>query len=445
MALFTRAGFDQKTAAEALQVSINLAALKNISLSDSAQMVDLALMGNGRSIRELGIDMKSLTAEQDTSETAAKNLDTAQKNVDTSSQHLAVSQQSLRDLEDSLHAKRTLSQVDLDHLAEKQAAVTKASNDLKEAQGKLTTAQDTAGVSTDKQQKILAELAQKTDAGTDSVTRMEQAQNRLNRTAQDASVGVGKVLVPAISNLLDITDLASRSAGLAWEHPSRAVALFQQQLPGVATATNDVTTSTTKLAAAQASTADGTESVVSRMSRLQNTTVTLSSTSHNAAEHLDQQAAAATEAGGAHKFLQESIETATTAETQHNKEVDRYLRQEPAVTAGLGATAHLADTNADSLRLAAEGMDSFNNATRAAEFQTGIAATNMVQGINDIKEAIDHTKQDRLEISVDASAVNAALQNLLALQQAAARGVNVSISTAGDLGPGNGLLSGLFG
>jgi hypothetical protein len=445
MALFTRAGFDQKTAAEALQVSINLAALKSISLADAAQMVDLAMMGNGRAVRELGIDMKSLTAEQDTSETAAKNLDTAQKNVDTSSQHLAVSQQSLRDLEDSLHAKRTLSQVDLDHLAEKQAAVTKASNDLKEAQGKLTTAQDAAGTSTDKQQKILAELAQKTDGGTESVTKMEQAQNRLNRTWQDASRGLGETLIPAVTNYLDITDLASRATALAWEHPSRALGLLQQQMPGVASSTDAATSSTTRLADAQASTANGVESVVTRLSRLQNTTVTLSTATHNASEHLDEQADAATAAGGAHQFLRESVDTATRSETLHNQEVARYIRQEPDVTKGLGETAHLADTNADSLRLAGQAMDSFNNATRAAELQTGISSANMVQGINDIKEVIDHVKQDRLEISVDASAVNAALQNLLALQQAASRGVNVSISTAGDLGPGNGLLSGLFG
>jgi hypothetical protein len=445
MAMFTRAGFDQKTATEALQVSINLAALKGISLTDSAHMVDLALMGNGRSVRELGVDLKSLSAEQDTSETAAKNLDTAQKNVDSSSQHLAVSQQSLRDLEDSLHAKRTLSQVDLDHLAEKQAAVTKASSDLKEAQGKLTTAQDTAGNSTDKQQKVLAELAQKTDAGTDSVTRMEQSQNRLNRTWQDASVGVGKTLVPAISNLLDITDLASRSVGLAWEHPSTALTMLKQQTLGASAATDTANASSTKYAASQGDVADGVESVVDRMARLQSQTVTLSSTTHSASEHLDEQAQAATAAGGAHQFLRESVDTATRSEDQHNQQVARYLRQEPDVTKGLGETAHLADTNADSLRLAALGMDSFNNATRAAELQTGISSANIVQGINDIKEVIDHTKQDRLEIQVDASAVNAALQNLLALQQAASRGVNVSISTAGDLGPGNGLLSGLFG
>lgn len=201
MALFVRAGNDEKTTTEAMGVALNLSALKHIDLKEAARMVELALMGNGRAVRELGIDLKSLSKDQDITEEATKNLEVAQKTAETASQRLTTAQRLLKNEEDALHGKRVISQVDMDRLKEKQDNVAKAEVDARAAKESLTKATDALGMSHSKALGVLDELKSKTDGGTNTITENERATNRLNSAWQSYTGHLGERALPILRDV----------------------------------------------------------------------------------------------------------------------------------------------------------------------------------------------------------------------------------------------------
>lgn len=193
LASFIRAGFDADTSMEALGVSLNLAGMKNEDFATAANQTLQIMEGQGRIAKQLGIDMKTLAAEDDSATGAHKALEAASKAVTTAQNELAAAEkrqqtaaESLKKEQDTLAAshKVTAAQADTLHQAEQRVAdtnqqVTDATGKLTTAQGQLKDAQDHVNNSMADSAKRLDELKQKTDGGTGAITQQAQSEREL--------------------------------------------------------------------------------------------------------------------------------------------------------------------------------------------------------------------------------------------------------------------------
>lgn len=199
-AMMTRAGLDQNQVMDAMNVSLDLAALKHISLEDAERRVLLGLEGNARGLKELGIQLKTIQNEDDNTVKAAKNLEEANKKVEEATRAHDVAVRHLEEMQVSLTQKgHKPSHEELMKLEDEQKKVKDTSDALSEAQAKQQHAHEEAGRSISTQAKTLAELKEKTDDGRQSVTDLERSQRELNRAWEDFGNTVGPTVAKSLA------------------------------------------------------------------------------------------------------------------------------------------------------------------------------------------------------------------------------------------------------
>lgn len=219
-AAFVRAGFDVKDSMTAVEVAVNLAAIKHEDLATAGHQVLLMLEGSGRVAKELGIDMKSLANSSDNDATAFKKLEeatksvnTAQSELDTRSRILRDAQEQLKLKEDELGGSHKLTAAQADQLAMAHQRVDDAAKNLKDAQDKLTgaqqeakTAQDNLATSHSAAKQRLDELNQKTADGTGALSDQQKAQKALKQEWDEFSSVTGPGVEKAFTGILNAAD-----------------------------------------------------------------------------------------------------------------------------------------------------------------------------------------------------------------------------------------------
>lgn len=180
LAGFVRAGFDEDESMKALSAAIDLAAIKHEDLATAGRQTLLIMEGSGRAAKELGIDMKTLAADDETATKAHKDLEEANKKVEEAQKRVADTARALKEENDALHEKSKVTQHDLDILQDKQKAAKDATDTLTKAQQDQKDAQDKVNNSMADAAKRLDELGIKVDSGHRSLTELQQSQFQLN-------------------------------------------------------------------------------------------------------------------------------------------------------------------------------------------------------------------------------------------------------------------------
>lgn len=442
MALFTRAGNDQATVQKAMSTALDLSVLKHMSLLDASRVVQLAMMGNSRAVKELGIDLKSLSSDDAVTETATKELDRALKNQESSAARLTVANQALRDMEDGLHGKRTLSQLDLDHLHEKQAAAAKAAQEMAAANAAVTKAQTDLGSSQARGKVILGELGDTVKDARDGTTELEKAQYKLNIQWQDFTARHGPgvthwlatIKTTAADTLLGLSDLdkwllahhidpmdpatpvrvAAGAAGAAVHAGSAAEGRFAH------------TNTAPKLQ-------EEYDKLAKNVGALQQAAENAGPPMFGISERLDAAAAASARAGDGMRYLREGLDTNGIASSQAAHEVAKLTAHEDALQRAMGTATGKFDDWSGSLRLASQAAEEHQKSLRDTEW----AATMAALSVDTVRESISLASQERLDIHVDAENAKNVLDDVLVkiqtIQNTAAQGAVLPVGISGDM------------
>lgn len=202
-ASMARAGLTVDQTTRDMNIALDLSKLKHISLSDAVTTVIAAEQGRGKALISLGINVKNLNAENAAAAKSQAEVAKAQQAATRADENLIQAKRHLAELEDSLHGKRTLSKLDMDHLQDAENAVKKATDDDATAHNGVTDAMAKNKAQIDVQNQVMQELADKTKNGRDTTTQMEQAQNDLSNQWQTLSGKVGPPLVELLSQIIE--------------------------------------------------------------------------------------------------------------------------------------------------------------------------------------------------------------------------------------------------
>lgn len=203
LASFVRAGFDEEKQMEAIQIATDLAAIKHVDLATAGKAVELGMMGNGKALKELGIDLKELKNSDENAIKAQKDLDAATKGVDAATRAHDAASKNLALMQASLAGKHTLTAAEALRLKDAEDKVTLTAKDLKDAQGKVRDAQDEVNNSSSTATQVLKALSEKTTGGADSYTDMEKAQHKANAEWDRAASTLGPPLLEIQTGILD--------------------------------------------------------------------------------------------------------------------------------------------------------------------------------------------------------------------------------------------------
>ena len=202
MAMFVRAGFDLPTAMDAMGAAVNLAAIKHVDLATAQRSVLLGMEGNARGLKDLGIDLKTITGADDNATNAHKALDAATKGVDSATRSHDLAVQHLTDVEHQLAGKHTLTASEAIKLRDAHQKVDDTSRSLADAQGKVSDAQNDVNNSMSTAKGVLQEVRDKTANGTGALTDLEKKQNDTNRQWSDFSNRIGPDVNRAHANMI---------------------------------------------------------------------------------------------------------------------------------------------------------------------------------------------------------------------------------------------------
>lgn len=199
IAAATRAGISWKDTqllmGDALDLSIN----RHESMSDAMETLIKAAKGGRNQLADLGI------SEADLQE-PTKNLAQLQKDAATADTNKAKADRALQEELDRLHGKHTITQADLDHLADLKAKDLEATNKDKDAHNKLAGALASTKDQGDKVAQMHDLLHPKLQGETDSVTDLQRKQNDLNRDWQDFTQRIGPPLLDVLDRGVAILD-----------------------------------------------------------------------------------------------------------------------------------------------------------------------------------------------------------------------------------------------
>jgi len=221
IATLVRAGYDQVEVQRIANDAVDLAAVKGVSYADAVTTLNLALQGNTRGLRDLGLSAQQVSAIMHQATADNKELAAANKTLESDTNALAKAQDALNLQNDRLHAKNTVTQADLDVLHLKQKAVSDLTAKVTADQNALADAQGNIATTASMQSTLLDTVEPKIAKARDTTTDLKQAQDDLNKSWQDASQVYGPGLTRALANAIDIVNLSGQAGALAVAHPDR--------------------------------------------------------------------------------------------------------------------------------------------------------------------------------------------------------------------------------
>jgi|SRR5215472_31707 len=237
LAAFIRAGFDTPEAMDAMGVSLDLAGAKQEDFKTAAGQMLQMMEGQGRVAKQLGIDIKALSSDDESATAAHKDYETATKAVATAQDQLAAAQkreetaaENLKKTQDTLAAshKVTAAQADTLHQAEQRVAdaqqqVSDASGKLTKAQQDVATAQDRVNGSVQLGNQVLDESRTKLDGARNSMDQQAQAQHELSHQWDTFASGTGPavnyawlVILSTLEGILELLNDIPSAAQAAW-------------------------------------------------------------------------------------------------------------------------------------------------------------------------------------------------------------------------------------
>jgi hypothetical protein len=192
----TEAGMSMTDVQANLPRVMDLAKGKHLDLADAARMYELALMGNGRALKDLGIALPKLVDPLKAHETATNAVTAAQAHLDSTTQHLT-------DVENGLAGKHTLTKAEAIKLRDAHAAVDDASGKLKAAQDKLAATQDTAASKAARMTLVNDGLKKALGDQRGTATDLQVAQTKLGDAWEKFSVTIAPALTAALGFVID--------------------------------------------------------------------------------------------------------------------------------------------------------------------------------------------------------------------------------------------------
>jgi hypothetical protein len=205
VATLTRAGYDQVTVQRIANDAVDLAAVKHVSYADAVNTLNLALQGNTRGLRDLGLSASEVNAIMKEAPNSLKDVTKATTDQEKAADALAKAQDALKLKEDELAGKRTLTLAQQDQLAKAHKAVADAATTLTDANNKLATAQNGVIVSGQSQADLLGKVEAKTKDARSATDDHTQATNRLDNAWRTYTSHLGEQAMPALTNLSNKT------------------------------------------------------------------------------------------------------------------------------------------------------------------------------------------------------------------------------------------------
>ena len=195
IAKLTEAGMSLADQQSSMPAIMDLARAKNLSLADATRMWELALMGNTRAVKDLGIALPKVT-------TAQAAHDKAQKEVTHSSKALTVAQDHLKTVEASLAGKHHLTAAQAHKLKLAHDHVTAASKALKTAQDHLSASQSDATLKASRLKQMDDAVTKAVGDQRSAVTPLQQAQTTLGNQWERLAKTVGPGLEDMFTRLI---------------------------------------------------------------------------------------------------------------------------------------------------------------------------------------------------------------------------------------------------
>jgi hypothetical protein len=199
-----RAGFDQNMQLRLMGDALNLAAIKNIPLSEAMTMLIKASTGNSRALTDLGISAKQVSDP-------LKELARAHKEVAVATGENDRATRTLLEWEVKHTDRAKLTASDLMHEADLKVRVSNSTDKLKKANQDLAGALHEAKDKGDKFHKMLDLLEPKIAGGTGKITDLKNSQNALNTESQKFGDKTGPLITGSIK---DLTGAASAGLGI---------------------------------------------------------------------------------------------------------------------------------------------------------------------------------------------------------------------------------------
>jgi hypothetical protein len=175
---------------------MDLARAKHLDLADAARMYELALMGNARALKDLGIALPKVIDAEKVHEAATDAVTAAQAHLDSA-------QQNLTDTESLLAGKTKLTTGEQIRLRDAHAAVDDASKKLKASQDALAATQDTAATKAARMKLVNDGLTSALGDQRGTATDLQKAQAKLGDAWEKFSVVVAPALVAALGFVIN--------------------------------------------------------------------------------------------------------------------------------------------------------------------------------------------------------------------------------------------------
>lgn len=203
----TEAGLTLQQQQDALPHIMDLARAKNLDLAEATRVYVLALAGNTRGLKDLGIALPKVTTAEADHEKATKKVTSASSALKTAQEHLTL-------VEDQLKGKHSLTATQADRLRIAHEKVKTASANLKLAQDHLNKTQDDAAKKADRLRLINEDLTGSIGDQKGSITGLDQRQATLSNKWEEFATKVG----PALENMLlgIVTALGAIVDALMW-------------------------------------------------------------------------------------------------------------------------------------------------------------------------------------------------------------------------------------
>ena len=192
----TEAGMSLSDQQSAMGPIMDLARAKNLSLADAANAYELALMGNAKGLKDLGIALPKVTSAQ-------AEHDAAQKLVTKDAGALTTAQQQLASVEASLAGKTHLTAAEHARLSAAQQKVQHDADLLKAAQDALNKTQTDAELKAARLKQMNDALTGSVGGQRNAVSPLDAAQAKLGLVWDRLATTVGPVLEDLFARLVN--------------------------------------------------------------------------------------------------------------------------------------------------------------------------------------------------------------------------------------------------
>lgn len=203
LAKVTRAGFAEGDAWHMETEAMQLAIINHESMSDAMDTLIKASQGSGKALLDLGI-------KESTIADPTKALATAQRDVAKADDEKAKADRALQEELDRLHGKHTITQADLDKLADLKAKDLAATQNDTQAHKDLSDAQIALAASGGKWAEVQRLIDQRLQGAQGEVTDLHGDQSALNKDWQDFSARIGPLVTGALDDIVKAADTGTQ-------------------------------------------------------------------------------------------------------------------------------------------------------------------------------------------------------------------------------------------